>query len=170
MKAYSPQLIAEKAKANVTTYWFIRIGDFCFTDCPETIDHSGMTYIYYPIKLSAIEVSDANTMDGCQIELGSVDLTAASLVLNNTIKYADVTIEEVWFDSTMTEIDSEIVFTGKVDGRPELNEEFAIITVSPHKNPWTARFPGTMISKYNFPNIPERGTKIAWWDMVITIE
>lgn len=169
MKTYSPQLITEKAKAYATTHWFIRIGDFCITDCPVTTDHSGMTYLTYPIKLTPIVVSDASSMDGCQISIGSVDLTVASIVLNNTFKYADVTIEEVWFDSTMTEIDSEIIIKGKVDGRPELTEDYANIVVAPHKNPWTARCPSIIISKYNFPNIPERGTTVAWWGISVTI-
>ena len=170
MKSFSPQLSAEKAKQNVISFWFIAIGDYYFTSCPKNYIFNSITYQYCPLEISAIKISDGDTSDGCEIRLNSVDLTVAALVLYNSFKYATVTIEEVWFDINMQIIDSEIVFRGKVDGRPSLDEQGAIITVAPHNNFWQLKCPGIIISKYTFPNMPERGTRIAWGDTIITIK
>jgi hypothetical protein len=170
LKTFSQELIDEKAKNSVITFWFVKIGGYYFTNCIQNFDYNGFTYLSYPIEVSSISVSDAGTLDGCNITIGSVDLTIGSLILNNDFKYADVTIEELWFDSNMNLIGADAVFKGKVDGRPSLSEQWATIAVAAHKNPWTAKCPGTVITKFNFPHLPERGTRIAWGNTIVIIK
>ncbi|MEM2899433.1 MAG: hypothetical protein QXT63_01455 [Thermoplasmata archaeon] len=170
MKTLSQALIDEKKKQNVTTFFLIKIGSYHYTDCNKPIVYNSDTYNPIPLQISGIKLSDANTLDGCQIQLGNVNLEFLSLVLNNLLKNQEVYIYEAWFNSSMDLIDVELIFSGKVDGRPGINEMWATITVAPHLNPWTQRFPRRRITKKEFPFLPERGTKFVWGSTIMTVK
>jgi hypothetical protein len=170
MKTYSATLKAEKAKQNVTSFWLVKIGNYCYTDCPLPLDYDGDTYNTMPMRLSGFKASDGSTLDGGQIQLGNVSLEMSSLVLNNTLKNAAVYIREAFYDSNMQLIDTDLIAAGKVDGRPGLDEQWASITVAAFINPWTQRCPRTKITKKNFPFLPARGTKFTWGNTIITVK
>jgi len=86
------------------------------------------------------------------------------------LQNAEVYIYEQWYEQDMTLINTELVFAGKVDGKPGLTEEYASITVSGHINPWTQRFPRRRITKKNYPFIPDRGTQFTWGGEIIEIQ
>lgn len=170
MKKFIKALTDEKKKQNVTVFWLVRVGEYGFTDCDVDISYLGNIYKSFPVQLDAIKSSDGSPLDSVQVSLGNVDLTLSSLILNNTIKNADVLIYEAWFDADNNIIDAEQVFTGKVDGRPAFNEMRATITTAPFLNPWTQSFPRRRITKKLFPFLPSRGDEFTWGGKVIKIK
>jgi hypothetical protein len=170
MRTQSPELIAEKKKQNVRTFWLIKIGDnYHYTDCDQELSYGGDTYAPWPMKLSGFRASDGSPLDNGKIQLGNVTLALSAMVLNNSIKNAIVKIHEAWYDDSMTEIAVEMVAAGKVDGRPGLDERWCEITVATPINPWTQRCPRLRITKTNFPFLPAKGQKLNWGGDTITI-
>lgn len=170
MKTQSDALRDEQAKKEVTVFRLLKIGSYCYTDYHKGVTFDGDTYDYFLFELPELRYSDGSSLDGGEIKLSSVDLTVASLVLNNLLKNVDVEIREQWYNSSAVLIDTELVFAGKVDGRPAINEKWITIKVSAHLNPWTQRFPRTRITKKNFSFIPERGTQFVWGSAIIIIK
>lgn len=170
MKTYSPELIAEKKKDSVQTFWLVKLGTYCFTDCDQDITYGGDTYQSWTMKLSGFSASDTNPLDGGQIDLANVELDLSSMVLNHLLKDADAYVYEAWYQADMTLIEVDLVFYGKVDGRPGLDEEWAQVKVSAHKNPFTARLQRTRITRTRFPYMPVRGTKFVWGSSLLTVK
>jgi hypothetical protein len=170
MKSYSPALIEEKKKQAVTTFYLVKIGTYCFTDCNETIVYNNETFTPWPVKIDGIVSRDGSPLDTTRIIMSNVDLSMSSFVLNGLFDNKSVYIYEAWFDSNMSIIGTDLLFVGKVDGRPSLTELECTITVAPHLNPWTQRFPRRRITKSLFPFLPQRGKKFIWGNVVITIK
>lgn len=170
MKNYSQALIDEKKKQNVTTFWLVKISTYCYTDCNQAIAYNGDTYNPWPLQLNGMQSSDGSPLDAVTIGLGNANLELSSIVLNSLFKNADVFINEAWLDANNTIIAADLVFAGKVDGRPALNEMWATVTAAPHINPWTQGFPRRRITKKLFPFLPSRGDKFTWGQTIITIK
>jgi len=148
MKSLTQALQTEKAKANVTTFFLINLGGlYGFTDCNVTINYNGLDYLPCPLQVNGFSVSNTSNLDGGSISFGNITNLFSSLVLNNDLRDMEVEIYEQWFDSANTVIDTEVVYIGKVSGRPSLNEQWCSVTVQSHKNPWTIRTPRRRITK-----------------------
>lgn len=172
MKVQSDALIAEKQKQNVTTFWLVKMdGVIYITNCDQEIVYNGDTYHPYPLKLSGFKSADGSPLDGGTIQIGNVDLTMSSLVLNNRPPYGPpVTVYEAWFDESMSLIAAEVIGFGKIDGRPALDENWCTVNISGQLNAWTQRYPRTRITRANFPFLPLWGKTFTWGSTIITIE
>lgn len=147
MKYLDPTLQAEKAKANVTSLFIVKIGDYLFTDFNITINYYGDPCTPRALDLGAITTSDGSPLDGTTIKVGNADNAMSAIILNNELKNALVKIEEAYLDENLAIVGQELIFWGKVDGRPGFDEQWADITVAALYNPWTQRFPRRRLSK-----------------------
>jgi hypothetical protein len=115
-----------------------------------------------PLRLSGFVTSDGNPLEGGTIEVGNVPLDMSAAILNDTLSNAYVYLYEAWYDDSMTFIEADLIYAGKVSGRPGITEQYATIQASPHLNPWSQRCPRTKITKKNFPFLPTRGLMFSW--------
>jgi hypothetical protein len=77
-----------------------------------------------PIKKPSIRES------GGSVQIGNVDDTFTSLLINGTLKKVDVYIYEIFFDADNAVVDGETLFSGSVDGQ-QINDQWATIALIP---------------------------------------
>lgn len=171
MKSLGATLLTEKAKGAVTVFNLVNIGDtYFYTDCDVLLSYGGHNYTPMPMQLPAFKSSDGSVLDSGTVKLGNVDRALSSLRLNGNLNNQLIYVYEAWYDSAMALIGTELIFAGKVDGKPALDELWATITVSANINPWTQRFPRRRITMKDFTAMPRRGQRITWGTNVITIK
>ena len=135
MKTFSAELIAEKAAGHVAVYRLVKIGNYCYTNCDQSVLYNGDEYLPSPLEISDLVFSDAGSSDGTQVRVGNVTLEMSSLILNNALKDVLVTLYEAWLVKaslpTIEILGVEEFPLGKVDGRPGIDEHWATIQASP---------------------------------------
>lgn len=148
MKPLPGSVQAEKAKAEVISYYLIDIGVYYFTDNPSGYSYLGNNYIYFPLKIDNIAVSQIEPLEEISLTIGNANNFLSSLILNNSLREASVTIRSIYLDSSLNFIGAETLYYGKVSGRPSCTETEASINILPHRNPWTQRFPRRRITRH----------------------
>jgi phage-related protein len=133
MKNLPTSVLTEKAKSEIRSFKLLKLDTYYFTDCDQSIQYSGDTYSPRPIILEGFSASGEMPLEGGTIKIGDVDLTIASLVLNNSLKDKDVVIYETYFDSSMNIVGTELVFEGRVEGQELPDEYWAVLKVSPYR-------------------------------------
>jgi hypothetical protein len=166
----SSSLKEELAKNNTIYFWLIQIGPLYATDSPERITYEGNEYVPYPLDINGFKQADGSPLDGGTIRLGNVTQELAASVLSNSLADAVVYIKCAFFDAHMNSKGHVLVASGRVDGRPSLDEEWASLSIEPHLNPWTISSPRRRITKSIFPTLPIRGTKITWGTSIMVIK
>jgi phage-related protein len=148
----SPVILSAKAAPTITNPLLIQIGTFYFTNFNIAIIYQGNTYVPWTLEFDGIKSSDANPLDGTTIKLANGGTTesnqniVSSMILNNSITNAPVVIQECILNDDLSELGTYMIFSGQVDGRPGLDEQWATIAVAAFANPWTQRFPKRRIT------------------------
>ncbi len=147
MKLLSQQLRAEKAKAEVISFYLVKLDTYCYTDCDVSIMYNGDTYMPLPLQLQDFQSSADMALEGGNIRLGNVDLVVSSLILNNLLKNKNVTIYEAFFDSNNTIIDVDTIFVGRIEGQTIDDEYWATIYVSAYRYNQKTYIPNRRINR-----------------------
>jgi hypothetical protein len=169
MKSLSDELKAAKASAYATVAQIIDIntGVYKYTNDDRAITIGTDTYEPFPFKIAGGGILEGGQLDTLRVSFGNlpaypnVASVMASIVLNNTWRDKHFLYYEAWFDAVNVFIGKELMFWGKIEGRPSLNRETCEVLVSPHFNPNTKRFQATQINRSTFPFLPQKGVVLA---------
>ena len=167
-------IISEKSKKAVTFFWLIKIGDHCFCNSSVALSLNNEVYSPTEMQLPGFSSVDGGPLDSGMIKIGNLPTPPdtvsliSSLVVSGSLVRQPVSVYKTWFDASMTLIDYEEIFIGKVNGYPGLDDTHANIAIEGYLNSQTRQW-GRRIMRSNFPEMPARGTRFTIFGNIVEV-